>query len=100
MEASLLMQAVGLNHWFKTRNHMAPGESIEITLLEGPFSRLEGYWRFTPIDIDGCKIELLLQFEIKHSLAAAIITPAFSRIANTMVESFCKRAQDLLEPGT
>lgn len=100
MEASILMQAAGLNHWFKTRNHMVPGESIEIALLEGPFSRLEGYWRFTPIDTDGCKIELVLQFEIKHSLAAAIIKPAFTRIANTMVESFCQRAQDLLEPGT
>jgi ribosome-associated toxin RatA of RatAB toxin-antitoxin module len=99
MEASILMQAVGLNHWFKTRNCMVPGESIEITLLEGPFSRLEGSWRFTPIDTDGCKIELMLHFEIKHNLAAAIITPAFSRIANTMVESFCNRAQDLHEPN-
>jgi ribosome-associated toxin RatA of RatAB toxin-antitoxin module len=95
MEASILMQAAGLNHWFKTRNSMVPGASIEITLLEGPFSRLEGYWHFSPIAIDGCKIELMLHFEIKHSLAAAIIKPAFSRIANTMVESFCKRAQDL-----
>jgi len=95
MEASILMQAAGLNHWFKTRNSMVPGESIEITLLEGPFSRLEGSWHFSPIASEGCKIELMLLFEIKHSLASAIITPAFSRIANTMVESFCKRAQDL-----
>ncbi len=100
MEASILMQAAGLNHWFKTRNCMVPGESIEMTLLEGPFSRLEGYWRFTPIDTDGCKIELMLQFEIKHNLAAAIITPAFARIVNTMVESFCNRAQDLHEPDS
>jgi ribosome-associated toxin RatA of RatAB toxin-antitoxin module len=97
MEAAILMRAAGLDHWFRTRNRMVPGESIEITLIDGPFSRLEGYWRFTPIDSDGCKIELMLQFEIKHSLAAAIIAPAFSRIANTMVESFCNRARDLHE---
>jgi ribosome-associated toxin RatA of RatAB toxin-antitoxin module len=97
MEASILMRAAGLNHWFKTRNHMVPGESIEISLVEGLFSQLEGCWRFTPIDTDGCKIELLLQFEIHNSLAAAVIKPAFSRIANTMVESFCTRASQLYE---
>jgi ribosome-associated toxin RatA of RatAB toxin-antitoxin module len=100
MEASILMKAIGLNHWFKTRNSMVPGESIDISLLEGPFSRLEGYWHFIPIDTDGCKIELMLQYQVKHNLAAAIIAPAFSRIANTMVESFCKRAQELQEPNT
>jgi ribosome-associated toxin RatA of RatAB toxin-antitoxin module len=97
MEAAILMRAAGLNHWFRTRNRMVPGESIEITLVDGPFSKLEGYWRFTPIDSKGCKIDLMLQFEIKRGLAAAIIAPAFSRIANTMVESFCNRARELNE---
>ncbi len=94
MEAAILMQTAGLNHWFKTRNRMVPGESIDITLLEGPFKRLDGSWRFSPLDTDGCKIELMLNFEIKHNLASAIIAPAFTRIANTMVESFCNRATD------
>jgi ribosome-associated toxin RatA of RatAB toxin-antitoxin module len=97
MDAAILMQAVGLNHWFKTRNSMVPGESIEISLLEGPFSKLEGRWLFTPINSAGCKIELVLQFEFRHNLASAIIAPAFSRIANTLVESFCNRARDLNE---
>ena len=94
MEAAILMQAAGLNHWFKTRNRMVPGKSIDIALLEGPFKRLDGSWRFSPLDTDGCKIELMLNFEIKHNLASAIIAPAFTRIANTMVESFCNRATD------
>jgi ribosome-associated toxin RatA of RatAB toxin-antitoxin module len=97
MEASILMRAAGLNHWFKTRNCMVPGKSIEISLVEGPFSQLEGSWRFTPIDTDGCKIELSLQFEVRNSLAAAVIKPAFPRIANTLVASFCKRASELHE---
>ena len=94
MEASILMQAAGLNHWFKTRNRLVPGESIDMTLVDGPFSKLEGSWRFTALDTDACKIELKLQYEFKRSLAAAIMTPAFSRIANTMVDSFCKRAEE------
>lgn len=97
MRAAILMQAAGLNHWFKTRNTMVAGESIEIELVEGPFSRLDGSWRFTQLNDHGCKIELALNFEIRHGLAAAIMTPAFSRIANTLVESFCNRARQLHE---
>ena len=76
---------------------MQPGESIEMALMEGPFSKLEGRWSFTPVDSDGCKIELVLQYELKRGLAAAIIAPAFSRIANTMVGSFCERASEIYE---
>jgi len=97
MEASILMRGAGLNHWFKTRNSMVPGQSIEMELVEGPFSKLEGLWSFTPIDSDGSKIELMLQFEMKQGLASTLIAPAFSRIANTMVDSFCERARDRYE---
>ncbi len=97
MEASILMRGAGLNHWFKTRNSMVPGQSIEMELVEGPFSKLEGLWSFTAIDSDGCKIELMLEFEMKQGLASTLIAPAFSRIANTMVDSFCERARNLYE---
>jgi ribosome-associated toxin RatA of RatAB toxin-antitoxin module len=97
MEASILMRGAGLNHWFKTRNSMQPGESIEMALVDGPFSRLEGLWKFTPVDAEGCKVELILAYELKQGLASAIIAPAFSRIANTMVSSFCERASELYE---
>jgi ribosome-associated toxin RatA of RatAB toxin-antitoxin module len=97
MEASILMRGAGLNHWFKTRNSMVPGQSIEMELVEGPFSKLEGRWSFTPIDSEGCKIELRLLFEMKQGLASTLIAPAFSRIANTMVDSFCDRARDQYE---
>ncbi len=97
MEASILMQGAGLNHWFRTRNSMQPGVSISMELLDGPFSKLEGLWRFIPISSEGSKIELNLKFEMKRSLTSALITPAFSRIANTMVDSFCERARELHE---
>ena len=97
MEASILMRGAGLNHWFKTLNSMVPGQSIEMELVEGPFSKLDGLWSFTPIDSEGCKIELRLLFEMKQGLASTLIAPAFSRIANTMVDSFCDRATDQYE---
>ncbi|MDH3219802.1 MAG: type II toxin-antitoxin system RatA family toxin [Gammaproteobacteria bacterium] len=95
MEASILMQGAGLSQWLKTRNRMIPGESIEITLAEGPFKSLQGLWQFTSVAEQGCRIELTLSFEFERGLAAAIIKPVFTRIANTMVDSFCQRAQEL-----
>ncbi len=95
MEASIQISVVGLDQWFKTRNSMIPGESIELVLVDGPFKQLQGHWQFTPIDDEGCKIELVLTFEFKRGLAAAVIAPAFTRIANTMVDSFCERAREI-----
>lgn len=95
MEASIQISVAGLDQWFKTRNAMIPGESIEIMLLDGPFKQLHGHWQFTPLDDEGCKIELVLTFEFKRGLAAAVIAPAFTRIANTMVDSFCERAREI-----
>ena len=97
MQAAIQISGAGLNQWFTTRNRMVPGESIAMSLVEGPFQRLEGRWTFTPIENEGCKIELVLQFEFKRGLASALIAPAFTRIANSMVESFCGRARELHE---
>ncbi len=95
MEASINIRGAGLNQWFKTRNAMLPGESIVMELVEGPFRQLSGVWRFVDIGDDGCKIELEMNFEFKRGLASAIIAPAFTRIANTLVDSFCERAREL-----
>ena len=100
MEASILMQLTGLNQRFRTRNNIVPGQSIQMTLLDGPFESLDGEWQFSAIAEDGCKIELLLNFEVKQGLAARILKPAFSRIANTMVDSFCERARIIHECQT
>lgn len=97
MEASILIEKAGVKQWFKTRNRMVPGKSIQLKLLEGPFRFLEGNWRFDSLDAEGCKIELHLRFEMKRGLTAAIIAPAFTKIANTLVDSFCARAKALHE---
>lgn len=97
MEASILMKKGKLDHWFRTRNNLQPGRLIEMTLVEGPFNKLQGCWRFTPVGDAASKIELSLSFEMDKGLTAMLIKPVFTRIANTMVASFCDRAQALHE---
>lgn len=77
---------------FTTRNRMVPGETIEMHLLEGPFRRLEGDWRFQPLGDAGCKVCLDLEFEFSNRVMEKLIGPVFNEIANTLVDAFCKRA--------
>ncbi len=94
MDASILIERAGVRQWFTTRNRLAVDESIEMELLDGPFERLHGRWRFESLAGDGCRIEFVLWFEMKRGLASAIIAPAFKKIANTLVDSFCDRARE------
>ena len=95
MEASILMKKAGVNHWFTTKNTIDKNKSIKMTLLNGPFKQLDGEWRFTEFEPGTSKIELDLSFEISFGLGATLIAPIFTQIANTLVDSFCKRAQNL-----
>ncbi len=95
LEASINISVGALNKWFRTHNSMVPGESIEIELVDGPFKSLHGRWQFTELEDSACKIELVLKFEFKAGLAATLIGPVFTRIANTMVDSFCQRAREI-----
>ncbi|MDX1604611.1 MAG: type II toxin-antitoxin system RatA family toxin [Candidatus Competibacterales bacterium] len=80
---------------FTTLNRMYPPERIELHLLEGPFSRLEGAWRFQPLQGGGCKVMLHLEFEFSNPLLRAAVGPVFNRIADTMVDAFCQRAKQV-----
>ncbi len=95
MQAAILIRRAGIRQWFRTHNRMVPGRSIDMDLVDGPFRELHGHWNFLPLDDRGCKIELALKFEFKAGLAARLIGPAFTRIANTLVDAFCQRAHDL-----
>jgi len=96
IEASIEIAKGSLNKSFATRNLLQKNKMIEMKLLEGPFKHLEGYWRFMPLkDPTACKVTLDLEFEFNSKLVALAVGPVFSKIANTLVDSFCKRAVDV-----
>ncbi|MDO8305224.1 SRPBCC family protein, partial [Herminiimonas sp.] len=67
--------------------------SMKMSLLEGPFRKLDGAWTFKPLRADACKIEFELHYEFSSRLLEQIIGPVFGMIANSFVDSFCKRAE-------
>lgn len=78
---------------FSTINRLTPGQCIELSLVDGPFRRLEGSWGFAPLGDEGCKVSLELDFEFSSRILTATIGPVFNEIANSMVAAFCQRAR-------
>jgi ribosome-associated toxin RatA of RatAB toxin-antitoxin module len=84
-----------LHKSFTTLNRLQKGKMIEMRLVEGPFQHLEGYWRFDSLSERACKITLDLQFEFSSRLIAMALGPVFHQVTSTLVDAFCKRAEQV-----
>jgi ribosome-associated toxin RatA of RatAB toxin-antitoxin module len=85
----------GLKAHFATENAKEIPRQMNIRLREGPFRSMDGGWRFTPLGETACKVEFRLQYEFSNRILEKALGPVFHHIANTFVESFVKRAQQL-----
>jgi ribosome-associated toxin RatA of RatAB toxin-antitoxin module len=85
----------GLKAHFATENDKEPPGRMMIRLTEGPFRQLDGMWQFIPLGQTACKIEFQLHYEFANKLLEKAVGPVFNHIANTFVDSFVKRAEQL-----
>ena len=97
VEAELMIAKGGFKKSFATRNWLDRGGRITMTLLNGPFSRLDGQWDFMPLREDASKISLNLEFEMTGKLASLAFGAVFNQICNTMVSSFTQRAKEIYD---
>lgn len=93
--ASLEIAKGGIRQRLTTLNRLQSPEFIDICLVDGPFQNLAGRWQFRPLDQRACKVILTLEFEFSGSLSRMTFGPVFSQAANTMVDAFCRRADQL-----
>ncbi|MYM91017.1 ubiquinone-binding protein [Rugamonas sp. FT107W] len=91
--ASVGINYHGVKQSFTTSNENTPSTEIKMKLVDGPFKCLDGVWTFKALREDACKIELDLHYEFSSALLAQLVGPVFGMIANSMVDSFCKRAE-------
>lgn len=96
-EATLHIDYHGIKQKFTTQNLKQFPHSMEIRLKDGPFKHLQGHWRFITLAPDACKVEFSLQYEFSSVLLEKLISPVFSHIANTFVEAFVVRADNLTQ---
>lgn len=90
--ATLTISAQGMEKSFTTRNTLTPFSRIDLSLVDGPFSRLDGYWQFSDME-EGCKIDFELNFDIANKMLAMFIGPLFEKVASSMLEAFCQQAE-------
>ncbi len=93
--ASVTINFHGVRQSFTTRNTRTADGHIEVSLVDGPFRRLEGHWTFHPLGEDGCKVALVLEYEFANRLLERLIGPVFARIADSLVDAFVARADQL-----
>ena len=85
----------GVTQSFSTCNLLFPHHRIEIRLKQGPFRKLEGSWEFTELSNEACKVKLVLEFDFSNALMRGAFGVIFGQIANSLVDAFCNRANEL-----
>jgi len=95
LKAKLKINYHGLKQSFTTENTNTPPSSMTMHLVEGPFKHFEARWNFKALREDACKIEFDMQYEFSSRILESVIGPVFSMIANSFVDSFCKRAEQI-----
>jgi len=93
--ATLHINYHGLKQQFTTQNTKVYPSSMLINLKNGPFKHLDGFWQFTALKPDACKIEFKLNYEFENSFLEKIIAPVFHHIATTFVDGFVARAEQV-----
>jgi ribosome-associated toxin RatA of RatAB toxin-antitoxin module len=105
--ARLHLAYAGVRQAFTTRNVQTTDRSVHVGLVDGPFSLLDGLWQFVPLPLpagqgptggEACKIEFELRYQFANAVLELAISPVFDRIADTLVDSFVRRAEQVYGP--
>lgn len=95
VHASLTLAKGGFAKSFTTCNRLEWGKRIEVTLINGPFRYLEGFWHFENKATGGSEIRLALTFELAGGLINMAFEPLFIHAANKLVDAFYNRAKEV-----
>jgi len=93
MVATVSIDYRGIRQSFTTENELHNPHRIGMKLRDGPFSRLDGLWRFHTLRHDACKVEFMLDYAFKSGLLGQALVPAFDHIARSFVDAFVRRAE-------
>jgi len=93
--ATLTAGLRGIRQSFTTENENQSGRATVMRLVEGPFQQFSAAWRFTPLAEHACQIEFSMRYQFASRALAKLLEPLFNHIADTMVDAFTRRADEL-----
>ena len=97
VDAMVELQKGGISKEFTTRNTRDEFDSIQLSLLGGPFCTLAGGWRFEQLGEEGCKVTLELVFEFESRVVDMMFGAFFEDTCNSLVDAFTRRAADVYD---
>ncbi|HET7364633.1 MAG TPA: type II toxin-antitoxin system RatA family toxin [Burkholderiales bacterium] len=93
--ATMTVGVRGIRQTFTTENENQAGRAIDMRLVEGPFREFSATWRFTALGERACQIEYSMRYQFASRALARLLEPLFNQIADTMVDAFTRRADEL-----
>ena len=98
MDAEVGIGLDGFSQVFVTHNTHVENHEVQMKLVKGPFSKLDGTWTFDPVGDTSqraCKITLSLEYGFASASLAAVVGPVFDKIAASLVDAFVNRAEQI-----
>jgi len=95
IEARLDLARGAVRYSFTTRNRLDAPKSIQMELIDGPFTQFEGRWFFQTLGDNACKVILDLQFSLSSRIGSLAARKLFDGVANNLVDALCLRANAL-----
>lgn len=95
LHATLTVGMGAIRQSFTTVNDNQPGEAIDLQLIDGPFKRFRAAWRFRALSDSACEIVYSMHYEFASRVIGKLLEPLFDQIADTMVDAFTRRADEL-----
>lgn len=93
LEAELDIGFRGIHKSFRTRNAQDPPRRIDISLVSGPFRKLDGCWTFEDVDGSGSVVTLDLEFDVASSPLSYMFSAVFEELVRQQMGAFVKRAE-------
>jgi coenzyme Q-binding protein COQ10 len=93
--AEMCVGFAGIVERYTSRVVLDPAaRTVDVSLLEGPFRRLENHWRFTPRG-DAALVDFSIAFEFESIVLNAIAGKTFGHVFLKMADAFEARARAL-----
>jgi ribosome-associated toxin RatA of RatAB toxin-antitoxin module len=97
LTAQLTLAKAGFQQQFTTRNQLDAPAQINMVLVDGPFKKFHGIWRFQPMENGGCRVSFHLEYEFANLLLALAANPVMHSLMSEQVDTMCKRAHAIYQ---
>lgn len=91
----LQMEKAGIRETFTTRNTLKSPSEIVLTLVDGPFRKLEGLWKFDDLQGRGTRVGLTIEFEFANLMLSLLLSRTFEKSCAELVDAFVARARSV-----